>query len=396
MSDISESIEKRLIYCFAFAAFFFQFECFMVVVSLPDLSREMNVSRHEVSYVVSGYMLGVVTALLQANWVGQRLGFWRIFMAGIYIATIATFLCAVAPNLILLILFRVVQGVGVGAMVGGIYAILPTVIKSDKLGRAFGILSASAGAGMVLGLPIGGLISSRLEWPWLFFGTMPFLCALILLIKFYIPQDKLIIKSINTAYQYRDVLKTPSVTRGLFILFIFQGVMAGFRFLTPFLMEHQNNISSTISSLIFLFYPACFLVFSVWAGKQADSYSPKRLMLLGGALSLMAFSFLLVFFYAKGAWHFVFFLILIGSAAGLFTAPNNVAIVRGLPASDIQKASSLIPISLNIALMFGTFSFGLLTTHNDPKLVLYFCIAIFIGLLLYISTLRDGSNNLAS
>jgi hypothetical protein len=88
-------------------------------------------------------------------------------------------------------------------------------------------------------------------------------------------------------------------------------------------------------------------------------------------------------------WHFSVFLLLLGAATGLFTPPNNVAILRRLSEAEIQVASTLIPISLNASLMFGTFSFGLIFKEHDPSLVLMTSIAAFAGIVL-LTTLRSS------
>jgi len=384
LADIGDSAEKRMVYCVALAAFFFQFESFMVVVALPDMAREMHSSAHAVSYVVSGLLLGLVCALVCASWLGQRFGFSRLFLTGTYIATVATFTCAVAPTLSVLIGCRMVQGIGIGAIVASSYALLPLWVKADRLGWAFGMLSIGAGAGMVLGVPIGGLISSWLEWRWLFFGTIPFLLGLALFSHFSMPPDKPCIRSLSDILTLKDILKFPNFATGLLVLFVFQGIMGGLRFLIPFLLESQNKLSTTMSSLIFLSYPLGFLLLSSWAGRQADTHPPRRLMLHASFLSLIACLLYVLLLDVWGVWHFVVFLLLLGSATGLFTAPNNVAIIRGLSASEIQVGSALIPIALNLSVMFGTFSFGILSTQNDPRVALTACIGAFVCVILLI------------
>jgi predicted MFS family arabinose efflux permease len=184
-------------------------------------------------------------------------------------------------------------------------------------------------------------------------------------------------------------LKLPNLLAGLLMLFVFQGVMSGLRFLTPFLLERQAGVTPITSGFIFLSYPLGFLLLSAWSGRQADNYSPKRLMLFAACLSLSACLLYVLFLDAWGVWHFSVFLLLLGAATGLFTPPNNVATLRGLSDSDIQVASTLIPISLNASLMFGTFSFGLLFKEHDPSLVLMTSIAAFAGIVLAI-TLRSS------
>ena len=376
--------EKRLVYCVALAACFFQFESFMIVVALPDMAREMHSSAHAVSYVISGLLFGLVATLICASWLGRRLGFSRLFLAGAYLAALATIACGASPSLSVLILSRIVQGIGIGAIVASSYALLSLWVNAKRLGWAFGILSTGAGAGMILGLPIGGFLSSYFEWPWLFFGSVPFLLALVLLAHKSLPPSQASRQSVSAHVTLTDILKLPNLLAGLLMLFVFQGVMSGLRFLTPFLLERQAGTTPIMSGFVFLSYPLGFLLLSAWSGRQADTYSPKRLMLYASCLSLGACLLYLLLLDAWGVWHFSVFLLLLGAATGLFTPPNNLATLRGLSNSDLQVASTLIPISLNASLMFGTFSFGLLFKEHDPSLVLMTSIAAFAGIVLAI------------
>jgi predicted MFS family arabinose efflux permease len=373
--------EKRLVYCVALAACFFQFESFMIVVALPDMAREMHASAHAVSYVISGLLFGLVATLVCASWLGQQLGFSRLFLTGTYLAMLATIACGASPSLSVLIASRIVQGIGIGAIVASSYALLPRWVNAKRLGWAFGLLSTGAGAGMILGLPVGGFISSYFEWRWLFCGTVPFLLALALLAHKSIPSDQPAARQLNLRMKLSDIYKLPNVFAGLLMLFIFQGVMGGLRFLTPFILENQAGATPTVSGFIFLSYPLGFLLLSAWSGRQADTFSPKRLMLFASCLSLSACLLYLLFIDSWGVWHFSVFLLFLGAATGLFSPPNNLAILRGLSEADIQVVSTLIPISLNASLMFGTFSFGLLFKEHDPSLVLMISIAAFAGII---------------
>ena len=360
----------------------------MIVVALPDMAREMHASAHAVSYVISGLLFGLVATLVCASWLGQRLGFSRLFLTGTYLATFATIACGGSPSLSVLIVSRIVQGIGIGAIVASSYALLALWVSTKRLGWAFGLLSAGAGAGMILGLPVGGLIASYFEWRWLFFGTVPFMLALTLFAHKSLPPVERVLQPQSTRITLKDIFKLPNFLTGLLVLFIFQGVMGGLRFLVPFLLENQTGTTPTVSGVIFLCYPFGFLLLSGWSGRQADNYSPKRLMLFAACLSLNACLLYLLFIDSWGVWHFSMFLLLLGAATGLFTPPNNVAIVRGLSEAEIQIASTLIPISLNASVMFGTFSFGLLFKEHDPSLVLMTGIAAFAGVIFLINQAR--------
>ena len=167
--------EQRVVTCVALTAFIFQFEAFLVNVSLPDMARELHTSSTAVSMVVIAYLLTATVAFVPAGYLGEKFGMRRVFLSGCVVATLGTFLSGLSVNLEMLWCSRFVQGAGMGAMVSIGYAIIPMMVRKHRVGWGYGMLTLGAASGMVLGLPVGGLWSQFFSWHWIFLGTAPVL-----------------------------------------------------------------------------------------------------------------------------------------------------------------------------------------------------------------------------
>ena len=119
----------------------------IVNISLPTISRYFDVGTGEISWITLSYFLTVTSLLLAFGRLGDLLGFRKIFLWGILIFVIGSFLCALAPGIAEIIFFRVLQGIGGGIIVAVgpamISAFLPTAIR----GRALGYVITSASIG---------------------------------------------------------------------------------------------------------------------------------------------------------------------------------------------------------------------------------------------------------
>ncbi|MBS2079304.1 MFS transporter, partial [Mycobacterium tuberculosis] len=125
----------------------------VVAVAQRTFIDQFGSTQAVVSWTIAGYMLAFATVIPITGWAADRFGTKRLFMGSVLIFTLGSLLCAVAPNILLLILFRVVQGVG-----GGVLLPLSFVIVTREAGpKRVGRLMAVGGIPILLG-PIGGPI----------------------------------------------------------------------------------------------------------------------------------------------------------------------------------------------------------------------------------------------
>lgn len=122
----------------------------VVAVAQRTFIAQFGANQAIVSWTIAGYMLAFATVIPITGWAADRFGTKRLFMGSVLIFTLGSLLCAVAPNILLLILFRVVQGVGGGMLLPLSFVILTREAGPKRVGR----LMAVGGIPILLG-PIG-------------------------------------------------------------------------------------------------------------------------------------------------------------------------------------------------------------------------------------------------
>jgi EmrB/QacA subfamily drug resistance transporter len=146
----------------------------VVAVAVPAIQRDLGFSAAGVAWVVNAYLLGFAGLLLLAGRLGDLIGAWRVFLAGLALFTAASLLCGLAPTAGLLVAGRFLQGAG-GALASAV--ILGMIVRSypDPAGqaRAMGVYSFVQAGGAALGLVAGGVITQTVGWPWAFLVNVP-------------------------------------------------------------------------------------------------------------------------------------------------------------------------------------------------------------------------------
>ena len=384
------SRQRYVAYCVGFAAFLFQFEAFFVHIALPDMQRELGVSGSAIAQVITIYLLGAVLALLPGGFLGRRFGFAKVFIIACVIAITGTVLSACANALSMLLWFRLIQGVGIGLMVSAGYTLIPMWLERDHLGWGYGIVSQGAGLGMILGLPMGGLVAHCLEWRWVFLVQIPLFAALLVFAMRALPADA---PRENRTTSLKGLLERlvrfDLFAYCLLTLFLFQLILGGVRYLAPFYMESTLHMSSLRSSLFMLVYAIGFILASAVAGRGSERYGSGKLiqfsyLLAGGGCLLFAVQL------SEGSIAAALLLLFLGVSTGLFSAPNNRWMMSEIPSNLVQEVGSILPVALNLGVVSGISLFqyvfyqtGLSQNQGEPYFIMYgFAGAAFLMLLL--------------
>ena len=144
----------------------------IVSVSLPSILTELKTSLAYVSWIMTGYQLSSTVIMPIVGKLSDDWGRKRIFMIAVVVFTISSLAAGFAPNIYLLIVFRIIQGIG-----GGAFLPSATGIISDAFGRrrstAIGLFASVFPIGGIIGPNIGGFIIDHLSWRWIFFVNIP-------------------------------------------------------------------------------------------------------------------------------------------------------------------------------------------------------------------------------
>ncbi|PIB95690.1 MFS transporter [Caulobacter sp. X] len=145
----------------------------IVNVALPSLVRDLGVSAASAVMVVTAYQAGLVMALLPCAALGESLGHRRVFIGGVALFTVASGFCAAAPNLTVLVMARLGQGLGAAAVMSLGVALLRAIVPAHRLSVAIGWNALVVALTSAAGPTIGALILSLASWPWLFAVNLP-------------------------------------------------------------------------------------------------------------------------------------------------------------------------------------------------------------------------------
>ncbi|HXP98896.1 MAG TPA: MFS transporter, partial [Solirubrobacteraceae bacterium] len=146
----------------------------IVNVALPSIQRELHFSQGNLTWVINGYLVTFGGFLLLAGRMGDLVGRKKVFLTGLVMFTAASVLCGFAQDQTMLIVSRIIQGVGGAVASSVILAIIVTEFpKRAEQAKAMGMYAfVSAGGGSV-GLLAGGALTQSLDWHWIFFVNVP-------------------------------------------------------------------------------------------------------------------------------------------------------------------------------------------------------------------------------
>ncbi|MGW5334767.1 MFS transporter [Streptomyces bauhiniae] len=160
-------------------------------VALPSMQRELHATTSGLQWAIDAYTLVLASLLMLAGSTADRIGRKRVFMAGLVIFTAGSLLCSLAPNLELLVVFRMVQAVG-GSMLNPVAMSIITNTFTDprERARAIGVWGAVVGISMATGPLAGGLLVESVGWRSIFWVNLPVGLAALLLTLRFIPESR--------------------------------------------------------------------------------------------------------------------------------------------------------------------------------------------------------------
>ena len=142
-------------------------------VALPHIAGSVGASQDEATWVLTSYLVASAIILPISGWISNRIGRKRFYMTCVVMFTACSLLCGLAPTLPLLIVARILQGLGGGGLAPSEQAILADTFSIEKRGQAFALYGVAVVIAPAIGPTLGGWITDNYNWHWIFFINLP-------------------------------------------------------------------------------------------------------------------------------------------------------------------------------------------------------------------------------
>ncbi|MEO5816902.1 MAG: MFS transporter [Gemmatimonadaceae bacterium] len=393
-------------------------------VALPTLGRAFNASFQHVQWVVLAYLLAITTVIVSVGRLGDLTGRRRLLLVGIFLFTVASVACGIAPTLALLIAARVAQGLGAAIMMALTMAFVGESVPNAKLGSAMGLLGAMSAIGTALGPSLGGALIGVFGWPAIFFINGPVGMLALLLADRFLPVDRPTTSTDRAGFDHRGtlllaltlaayalamttgrghfglvnagLLVATAVGVGAFILvearaatpliplamFRDRALRAGFAMsalvttvvmatlvVGPFYLSGALALGAARVGLVMSCGPIVAAFTGVPAGRIVDRLGAPRTTIIGLIAMAGGCSALASMPTSVGVAGYVVPLVVITAGYALFQAANNTAVMTATPAHQRGVISGMLNLSRNLGLITGAsvmgtvFAFGSGTTN---------------------------------
>ena len=145
----------------------------IVNVAVPHMMGNLGATLDEIAWVSTGYIIANVIVIPMSSWLSNWFGRRRYLTGSILLFVAASFFCGAATGLWSLVFWRVVQGLGGGALLSVAQATLFEAFPPDEVGKGQAIFGMGVMVGPTLGPTLGGYIVDNLDWPWIFYINVP-------------------------------------------------------------------------------------------------------------------------------------------------------------------------------------------------------------------------------
>jgi len=386
-------------------------------VVLPALQQGLNATGADLFWILNAYLLMLASLILIGGAMGDKLGRKKIFMAGLFIFIVGSAACGLSANVLMLVICRMLQGIGGALMIPGSLSLISSSINTEERGKAIGTWSAFTTVVTMGGPILGGALADAGLWRYIFFINVPIGVLTLFMLAFKVREIKdednkagldfpgAITIALALALITFGFLRIPSVGMAsiqaygslvagllflvLFIIievksaspmmplklfenstfsganlltfFLYAGLGAGMLFLSLNLVQVQGY-SQLQSGLTFLPFTVLMIAIARFAGGLADKYGPRLFLIAGPAI---AGSGLLILSFVKQTggpadYWTTFFpgVLVLGLGMSFTVAPLTAAVMTSVSDHFSGTASGINNAMTRISGVFANAIFG--------------------------------------
>ena len=161
----------------------------IVNVALPHMQGTMGATLAEIGWVITGYSVANVIIIPLTAWLGRRFGRKTYFLFSLVLFIASSMLCGIATNLTMLVVARVLQGLGGGVLLANAQSVIFESFPPEKRSVAQAVFGLGVITGPAIGPTLGGYLTDTLGWRWIFFINLPVGIISVLLAIIFLPSD---------------------------------------------------------------------------------------------------------------------------------------------------------------------------------------------------------------
>lgn len=389
----SQAVKRATLIVTTLSTFLDPFMGSSVNVALPSIGQEFSMSAVLLGWVNTAFLLSAAAFMIPFARLGDIYGRKKIYMYGVCIFSLASFLLALSNSSTMLILLRVLQGLGASMAFATRLAILISVYPASERGRVLGINVAAVYLGLSTGPFLGGIITQYLGWRFIFWLNVPIgalmLVLIFLLLKGEWAEDKgmkfdlagsilLGLSLLATMYgfsklpeiyaavliaagilgitafiRYELRIEAPVIDMSLFrtnAVFAFSNLAAMINYAATFAVSFMLSIylqavrgySPQVTGLIMVSQPAVQAIFSPSAGRLSDRIQPRTVASAGMALTFMGLILLTFLSATISLYYIIGCMALLGLGFALFSSPNTNAIMSSVDRRYYGVAGAMV------------------------------------------------------
>ncbi|TIP23907.1 MAG: MFS transporter [Mesorhizobium sp.] len=382
-------------------------------VALPTLTQAFDASFQEVQWIVLAYLLAITTLIVSVGRLADITGRRRLLLAGLFLFTVASVLCGVAPTLWLLVSARAAQGLAAAIMMTLTMAFVADTVPKARTGSAMGLLGTMSAIGTALGPSLGGLLIAGAGWRAIFLVNVPLGLLAFGLAYRYLPADRRGPKTDRAGFDVVGTLLLAltlgayalamTIGRGSFgplnlALLVAAVLAAGFFVLVearvasplirlaafgnttlsaslatsalvatvmmatlvvgPFYLSRALGLDAAVVGIVMSVGPLVAALTGVPAGRIADRFGAGRMTVIG-LIAIAAGCFILSVMPAiSGIAGYIVPIAVITSGYALFQTANNTAVKSDIRPDQRGVISGLLNLSRNLGLITGASAMG--------------------------------------
>jgi EmrB/QacA subfamily drug resistance transporter len=362
----------------ALSSFITPFMLSSINIALPVIGKEFKTDAILLSWIATSYLLAAAVCLMPFGKLADIYGRKKIFLTGMSLFTLTSFLSAISVSAPMLIVFRIFQGAGSSMCFATGMAILVSVYPPKERGKVLGIAVAATYSGLSCGPFLGGLIVQHFSWRSIFLISVPFGVVIILLVLFklkgewkgaegqkfdltgsiiygtaifafmygisILPKTLSIILILTSLVgsvafvKWETIVANPVFEIPLFInnrTFAFSCLAAlinysatfAVAFLLSLYLQYIKGLTPQGAGTVLVFTPIMMAVFSPFAGKLSDKVEPRVISSLGMSLTAIGLMLLILLNNQTELIYIIAVMVIMGLGFALFSSPNMNAIM---------------------------------------------------------------------